>query len=104
MKHDEAKSEEQRAKSLWGAVPAKVLAYFKSRGSKRRLIWPRQIYSHSEGWIDVAFASPKLHRRHGPLSFANQRWPADVRHIQFTDGEIFADFGRGELMESGVAA
>lgn len=26
MKHDEAKSEEQRAKSLWGAVPAKVLA------------------------------------------------------------------------------
>jgi hypothetical protein len=100
MKNNEAKSKGQRVKSHW----AKVLAYFKSQGSRCRMIWPRQIYSHSSGWIDVAFASPKLHRKHGPLTETNRSWPVDVDHIQFTDGEVFADFGRRELMESGVAA
>lgn len=100
------RDQKAESQSLWGAVPARVRAYFKSRGSRAKQIWPRQIFSQSEGWIDVAFASPKLHRKNGPFSFVNQSWPADVRHIQFTDGEIFADFYRSELCGdgSGVAA
>lgn len=82
-------------------IPDKVRAYFKRRGSKRRVIWPRQVYSSSGGWKDVDFASPKLHRKHGPHTTA---WPVDVERVQFTDGDIFADFLRSELMESGVAA
>lgn len=81
-------------------IPEKVRRYFRNRGSKRHLIWPRQVYSWSEGWRDVAYASPKLHRKHGPHTTA---WPVDTDRVQFTDGDIFADFTRSELMESGVA-
>lgn len=84
-------------------IPEKVRNYFKSRGSKRRLIWPREVRSPSLGWIQVGWASPKMQRKEGPLS-DGKAWPVDTQIVQYTDGEIFADFARRELMESGVEA
>lgn len=93
-------STEHRARGEW--VPAKVRAYFR-KFSRRRMIWPRMLHSDSKGWIDIAFASPKLHRQCGPHR-EGLAWPLDTTMVQWTDGDISADFTKRELVESGVAS
>jgi hypothetical protein len=84
-------------------IPAKVREYFKSRGSRARMIWPYEVKSQSAPYVQVGWASAKMQRRHGPM-VSGKAWPIDTEIVQWTDGVIYADFTRRELMESGVAA
>lgn len=83
------------------AVPAKVRAYFKLRGSRRRQIWVRQVHSRAGGWQIIDWASPRLVKKYGHQDSA-KAWSVDTTIIQYTDGETFADFGRNELCAGGA--
>lgn len=84
------------------SIPARVLAYFRMRGSRSKRIWPHELRAFSRGWVQVGWASPRMQRKHGP-TIEGKAWPIDTEMVQWTDGDIFADFTRRELMESGVA-
>lgn len=84
-------------------VPSKVEDYFKRRGSKRHFIWPFAIHAPNKGWIQVGWIRPERQRKHGP-TMEGLSWPVTTTMVQYTDGVIYADFSRGELVESEVAA